>query len=211
MFKFVRSTFTVIIGLVCSRVLAEPPIKYSKSTTATGVVIDISTAVFPFGEFSIEVNEEGRNERRRVYWKEPNTERVLLSDGLIWRAPAGIYAAAAKDDTFSILARSGTNGDEVWRYRKTVNGLVPDGIGTLGSFGPFSLLTNEDWQLVTPNEVRILYPKGGYLTLTITHQPLLAGGDQMLVLKDGKPFHPLGFHLPGLENIPEDPIPKDTR
>jgi len=125
-------------------------------------VIDISTAVFPFGEFSIEVNEEGRNERRRVYWKEPNTERVLLSDGLIWRAPAGIYAAAAKDDTFSILARSGTNGDEVWRYRKTVNGLVPDGIGTLGSFGPFSLLTNEDWQLVTPNEVRILYPKGGY-------------------------------------------------
>ena len=175
-------------------------------------MIDISTAVFPFGEFSIEVNEENRNMRQRLYWKETNSERVLLSDGLKSRyAPDGIYAAAAKDDTFSILACSGTGGDEVWRYRKTANGWVPDGIGTLGSYGTFAPVTNEHWKLVTPDEVRILYEKGGYLRLTITHQPLVAGGDQMLVLKDGKPFHPYGYNLPGLENIPEEPVAKDSR
>ncbi len=202
----------LLAGLTCSCLLAEPEIKYSKSTTPTGEVLDISTAVLPFGEVIFEVNPEGSNKRQRLFLKELNSERVLISDELKWiDAPDGIYSAAAAGESFSILVISGFGTNEVWRYHKTASGCIPDGIGSIGSHGFFAAVAKGNWKLTTPDEVQQEYEKGGYLTFTITHQALIEGGPQMLVLKDGKPFHPYGYNLPGLENIPEEPIPKDSR
>jgi hypothetical protein len=169
------------------------------------------SAKLPMGEIRLESSPSGQNVFQALTLNVEGQKPIVLKSGVV-----GVYISKGIADVFgtenkiSLLVVSLGGNEEIWRYKKVADVWQPDGIGSIGGYNTFSSETKKHWLFTSPDDLRTELINGGELVLTVTHQPLVEGSQDMMVLRNGKPFHPWSVVLPGLDKIPEDPLPANA-
>ena len=180
-------------------------------TLPSGEEVGEYRAKLPMGEIRLESSPSGQNVFQSLTLNVEGQQPIVLKSGVV-----GIYISKGIADVFatenkiSLLVGTLGGNEEIWRYKKVADAWEPDGVGSIGGYRSQSANTKDHWVLTSPDEVRSELKNGGELVLTVTHQPLVEGSQDMMVLKNGKPFHPWSVVLPGLDKIPEDPLPANA-